>query len=55
MYMELLFVVWNAYKRQAVISCGSILLLTHNRNGNWTTRGYTNSRIANSRTGQLAD
>ena len=23
--------------------------------GNWTTRGYTNSRIANSRTGHLAD
>jgi len=22
--------------------------------GNWTTRGYANSRIANSRTGQLA-
>jgi len=24
-------------------------------NGNWTTRGYANSRIANSRTGHLAD
>ena len=24
-------------------------------NGNWTTRGYANSRIANSRTGRLAD
>ena len=24
-------------------------------NGNWTTRGYANSRIANSRTGQVAD
>jgi len=23
--------------------------------GNWTTRGYANSRIANSRTGHLAD
>jgi len=23
--------------------------------GNWTTRGYANSRIANSRTGQVAD
>ena len=23
--------------------------------GNWTTRGYANSRIANSRAGQLAD
>jgi len=23
--------------------------------GNWTTRGFANSRIANSRTGQLAD
>ena len=23
--------------------------------GYWTTRGYANSRIANSRTGQLAD
>jgi len=28
--------------------------LVHVR-GNWTTRGYTNSRIANSRTGHLAD
>ena len=26
-----------------------------NPNGYWTTRGYANSRIANSRTGQLAD
>jgi len=25
------------------------------REGYWTTRGYANSRIANSRTGQLAD
>ena len=25
------------------------------RDGNWTTRGYANSRIANSRTGQVAD
>ena len=25
------------------------------REGNWTTRGYANSRIANSRTGHLAD
>jgi len=24
-------------------------------NGNWTTRGYANSRTANSRTGQLVD
>ena len=27
----------------------------HRPHGNWTTRGYANSRIANSRTGQLAD
>jgi len=26
-----------------------------NPNGNWTTRGYANSRIANSQTGQLTD
>ena len=26
----------------------------NNSNANWTTRGYANSRIANSRTGQLA-
>jgi len=27
----------------------------HRIHGNWTTRGYTNSRITNSRTGHLAD
>ena len=27
----------------------------HRPDGNWTTRGYANSRIANSRTGHLAD
>jgi len=27
----------------------------HVSSGNWTTRGYANSRIANSRTGQVAD
>ena len=36
------------------------ILLVFNRrfagkSGNWTTRGYANSRIANSRTGQVAD
>jgi len=28
---------------------------TYILDGNWTTRGYTNSRTANSRTGHLAD
>ena len=31
------------------------LYLGYDTYGNWTTRGYTNSRIANSRTGHLAD
>jgi len=29
--------------------------LFSNLTGNWRTHGYANSRIANSRTGQLAD
>jgi len=30
-------------------------VVKYNHNGNWTTRGYANSRIPNSRTGQVAD
>jgi len=39
----------NLYRAKSVCHCPMILV------GNWTTRGYANSRIANSRTGQVAD
>ena len=51
---------WQAGSVYGLVFCAMQTLQTLHkgidvRDGNWTTRGYANSRIANSRTGQVAD
>ena len=44
-----------AFLAAGIVNCRMLSQRRRGHKGNWTTRGYANSRIANSRTGQHAD